>query len=151
MPALKRVFLIFLSSLLLLGFDAAAQQTGSDNSRARYSFGITMPKAYLSGIMITADTDSTVCGSMVNEFGVSAIDFIYDRRKDSVKLVRVIDFLNKWYIRRVLRNDIRRCLQELHHMAPASQKGYEVTTDADTITITNTGRKISYTFSPLPY
>lgn len=149
-----RAFLVFLSSLLLLCLPAAATQRDdaaeSGVARSRHTFSITTPKAYISGIMITAESYGRINGSMVNEFGISAIDFTYDIRKERVKLVRVIGFLDKWYIRRMLANDIKYCLQVLREIPPEPKRGYTVAATSHAVTITNTKRKISYTFSPLP-
>lgn len=137
---------------MVLGLTASAyagDAADSGTARQRYTFSITTNKAYISGIMITADTGDTINGSMVNEFGISAIDFVYDRSRQRVKLVRVIDFLNKWYIRRVLAADIKYCLHVLRGIPAKSGRGYEVTETDGTVTVTNTKRKISYTFSPL--
>ena len=116
----------------------------------RYSFRIETPKAYVSGIMLASRTDGGINGSMINEFGISAIDFSYSRKKDKLRLINVVSFLNKWYIKRILRNDIKFCLRILYDIPCASGHNYYyVRNHGDTVTIRNNKHDISYTFSPL--
>ena len=88
----------------------------------RYSAYISMPRGYVSGLLVLLHEDEvvghasqrgTVKGSIFNEFGITALDFTYDRRKDKVKLHSVIKMMDKWYIRRVLRRDLREALKRL--------------------------------------
>ena len=82
--------------------------------KMRYTAMIESPKAYLSGICILYhDTDGVVKGSMFNEFGISALDFTYNVKKDKVKLHHVVKMMDKWYVRRVLRRDLRELLHGL--------------------------------------
>lgn len=82
--------------------------------KARYTAYIEFPKAYVSGICILLDDGEELKGSVFNEFGISCMDFVYQKQKDKVKLLSVQKMLNKWYIRKVLRKDLR-CL--LHALA----------------------------------
>ena len=144
-----RIFSLFLSSLLLCVAPLSAQ-TGTP--AGRQSFAIEMGKGYISGILITAADDSEIRGSMVNEFGVSALDFICDRANGKVELVNVVGFLNKWYIKRVLKPDLSYCMHILYGSSPGkvNRKAYDLNRDGDTVSITNLRREIKYTFSPLP-
>lgn len=117
---------------------AQAQKTfpTEDGERTRYAATIEMPKGYISGVCIMLrESDDCVKGCFFNEFGISAIDFTYIPSKEKVKLHSVIAMLNKWYIRRVLRKDLR----ELIHCL---QKG--------TTTYRDEKYKIDYRFTLLP-
>lgn len=81
--------------------------------RARYTALIEMPKAYLSGICILLREEEVLKGAVFNEFGISAIDFSYCTKKDKVKLHHVIKMLNRWYIRRILKKDLRELIHSL--------------------------------------
>lgn len=70
-----------------------------------------MEKGYLSGVCMLLNSDGKIKGSFFNEFGVSAMDFTYDSRKQKTKLHNVISMLNKWYIRRVLKKDLSALMQ----------------------------------------
>ena len=93
-----------------------------------------MPKAYISGVCILVRDFTEVKGSVFNEFGISAIDFSYHLKKDKVKIISVMNMIDKWYIRKVLKTDLRtllHCLQkgETHY----NDKKY----------------KLNYTFIPM--
>lgn len=114
----RQVFLLIISAVLLFtsADNVIAQTLFPENvgDKARYSALIVTPKAYLSGICILYYAeDELVNGSLFNEFGISALDFSYNMKKDKVKLHHVLPQMNKWYIRRVLRKDLRSLLHEL--------------------------------------
>lgn len=113
------------------------------------AFRIEMQKGYVSGIMITGESDEYINGSMVNEFGISAIDFTFSKKKGKVKLINVGSFLNKWYIKQVLKNDINFALHILYGTPYNKKHNYEVTREGPNLIIFNTKRKIKYIFSPL--
>ena len=112
------VYSLLISIVLLLapmmGTHAQTMYPSNVGDKARYAAIIETPKAYLSGICILYhDENGDIKGSFFNEFGISAIDFTYIAKKDKVKLHHVIKMMNKWYIRRVLRHDLREVLQQL--------------------------------------
>jgi len=72
-----------------------------------------MPRGYVSGLLLLRCEDQTVKGSLFNEFGITALDFTYDRRKDKVRLHSVVKMMDRWYIRRVLRRDLREVMKRL--------------------------------------
>ena len=80
---------------------------------SRYAAYIELPRGYVSGLMVLQREDETVRGCLFNEFGITALDFTYDRHKDKVKLHTVMKMMDKWYIRRVLRRDLREVLKRL--------------------------------------
>lgn len=77
----------------------------------RYDAYIEMPHAYISGICILLNDGQVIKGSLINEFGLTAIDFIYYPKKEKVKLCSVFGAMDKWYIHRVLRKDLAQLLQ----------------------------------------
>ena len=79
----------------------------------RYSAYISMPRGYVSGLLVLQHEEEAVRGSLFNEFGITALDFTYDRAKDKVKLHSVAKMMDRWYIRRVLRRDLREVLKRL--------------------------------------
>lgn len=108
-----------------------------------------MKKGHLSGILITKDDDERITGTMINEFGITALSFIYEKKSQKIKLEDVIGFLDKWYIKRVLKGDIRHCLHILYHIPAKENRNYSVSQNDSTVVVTNTKRKISYVFSPI--
>lgn len=148
-----RAFLLFLLSSVFVicnAFAASETDTHTDASETRkMAFRIEMQKGYVSGIMICAETEDAINGSLVNEFGISAIDFSYTKKKEKVKLINVGSFLNKWYIKQVLKNDINFAIHILYDIPFKKKNIYEVSRNGENVTIFNTKRNIKYTFSPL--
>ncbi len=85
--------------------------TDSIGSKAKYAATIEMKKGYISGICILASEDDCYRGVIFNEFGITAIEFTYSKKK--VKLGNVIKMLDKWYIKRVLRRDLAQVVENL--------------------------------------
>lgn len=135
---LPQLALIFV--LLLGGVKDVLAQEGTafpraEGERARYNVQIDFKKAYLSGVCLFLQEDGLIKASMVNEFGVSALDFTYDPKKKKVKIHHVIAQMNKWYIKRVLKRDLKQVMTLL----PKGQNTYE-----------DTKYHIRYTFDPMP-
>lgn len=101
---------------------------------ARYDAYIELPRGYLSGVCIMRCDRDALRASVFNEFGVSAMDFIYDKEKDRVRLVSVMKMMDRWYIRRTLRSDLR----YLIHAMKDGQGEYR-----------NERRHIFYRFTPM--
>lgn len=85
----------------------------SDGIKVRYEATIEMKKGYLSGICVLLNDAGIIKGSLFNEFGISAIEFAYDPKQHKVKLYDVIQMMNKWYIKRVLRKDLALLMENL--------------------------------------
>lgn len=79
----------------------------TDSCNVSYKMHIEFEKGYVSGICILGKDKNIVKSSIINEFGVSIMDFTYDIKKDKVKLMYVMNTLNKWYIKRVLKKDLK--------------------------------------------
>ena len=101
---------------------------------ARYDAYIELPRGYLSGVCIMRCEGDTLRGSIFNEFGVSAMDFVYDRRKERVRLLSVMKMMDRWYIRRTLRADLRQLFKSMN----AGEGEYH-----------NERRHILYRFTPM--
>ena len=87
----------------------------NEGERARYSVQIDIKKAYISGICGMLFEEGKLKASVVNEFGLSAMDFEYNPQKDKVKIINIIKKLDHWYIKRVLKRDLRILLHNLEH------------------------------------
>ena len=84
------------------------------------------------------EKDEQILGAIVNEFGVTAFGFSYKPKIGRVRVVNVIPQLDRWYIRHVLRRDIRAMMPCL--MAQQPDKEYEYHNDK---------YKIRYRFTPI--
>lgn len=148
-----RRFLLFLNSLLFIcTFSMRANNIDStevSHQLRRYTFQIETSKAFVSGLLLANENEEAINGSMINEFGVSAIDFTYSKEKQKVKILNVVSFLNKWYIKMVLKNDLKFCLHILYDTPFNSKNNYEVVHSGETVSIVNHKRNLKYTFTPL--
>lgn len=136
---MKRSLTIFSWCVSLILFSALSLKAQSllpspSGEASRYEAYIELPRGYLSGVCIMRCAGDTLRGSIFNEFGVSAMDFVYDRRKDRVRLLSVMKMMDRWYIRRTLRSDLRRLLRSMN----AGEGEYR-----------NEHRHILYRFTPM--
>lgn len=110
-------------SLLVLSLLPASAQSGTqpsvdstaiaDSSRLTFTALIETPKASISGICLIVQDSDSIKGAIVNEFGITALDFVYARKDDKVRLVSAAPMLDKWYMRPVITADIRMLLHAL--------------------------------------
>ena len=82
---------------------------------ARYTAYIEMERAYISGLCLLQTESDMTKGCIFNEFGITAVEFTYDQQRQKVKLHRVMDLLDRWYIRKVLKKDLARLMDNLQH------------------------------------
>jgi hypothetical protein len=69
----------------------------------------------ITGICVmNISSNGDIVGTIVNEFGIKAFDFIYNQKK--VKILNVISPLDKWFIRNILRRDFRYILSDLKRL-----------------------------------
>lgn len=158
------LFLLFLSLMCRVqtaGVDTTAMETPCETTDTIgvaamqcCDFSISTERADISGMLITRrDSDGNVAGSLINEFGFSALDFNYSTANRKLKLISITDFLDKWYIRRVLKEDLRHCLNMLLGIDDKPTGHHHIATEEDGhMTLVNSKRKLTYRFSPLkPY
>ena len=110
----------------------------------RFGFILDMPKGYLSGILILREDGEYTIGSIINECGMSAVDFRFDKKRNRIKLLNVSSFLNKWYIRKVLSKDLAYSLSLLKRKELIEKKGYEVTMTDNSIEVHNKRYNLKY-------
>ena len=126
------LFSLFLFQLSIFNCQLAKAQTlpSSEGERARYSVQIDVKKAYISGICGMLFEDGKLKASVVNEFGFSAMDFEYDTQKDKVKIINIVKKLDHWYIKRVLKRDLRILIHNLRQgIYKHENTKYEITYD----------------------
>ena len=112
-----RSCLLFISLLLSVLTSRLYAQTTfpADGESIRFTAYIEMEKGYVSGICILHRDGDTVHGSLFNEFGITALDFTYRLERKKVKLHTVMPMMNKWYIRKVLKKDLRQLMTGLQN------------------------------------
>ena len=93
-------------------------------------------------------SDDGIVGTVVNEFGMKAFDFIYDNKK--VQLLNIVAFLDKWYIRKVLRKDLAFILSQMEQGVDFEKKPRRIQFKSNgEIEAVNSRYKIYYTFTPM--
>lgn len=136
---MSRVIVLFISLLCaMLPVKVSAQVSTDVEQGRRYGVLIEVDRAAISGVCIMREKDEQILGAIVNEFGVTAFGFSYKPKTGRVRVVNVIPQLDRWYIRHVLRRDIRAMMPCL--MAQQPDKEYEYHNDK---------YKIRYRFTPI--
>ena len=70
----------------------------------RYQINIQVRGNHITGICMLKKSEDTWRGTVMNEFGVKAFDFIVTPKK--CELLNTLSLLNKWYIRRTIAGDL---------------------------------------------
>lgn len=135
----KRSVIVMFSMLLMAISSMAmhAQETYlpmDSTRRAVYSMQIEYKHLQLGGMGVFIEEDGEVKSSLINEFGVSLMDFTYNPEKDKLKLQYVLQAMNKWYLKRVLKKDLKKVLRAMR--------------DGDSIYY-NDKQKLKYSFTPV--
>ena len=135
---MHRILCILLAALC--SFTAARASAISEKEVAsnRYSVQIDLANAGISGVCIVREMQERVVGAIINEFGVSALSFDYDPGRERVKIVDILPQLDKWYIKRVLREDLKRIIPEVAKLPSEGRYEYN-----------NKRRNIRYRFVPI--
>lgn len=135
-------------SLLLLAAICHAQALKATVDRSqKYTMNLTFRQAGLTGICLLRDDGDLVLGSIVNEFGIKAFDFIYDKEKDRTKLANVLKMLDKWYLKRVIAADLSCLLRE--HNKPRQLRKRTLVCEVGKVRLENHKYDITYTFEPI--
>lgn len=111
------ILLLSLASLTVQAQDSFIVQqaplSDSIGCKTKYATTIELSKGYLSGITIMVREADVYHGVLFNEFGITALEFTYQPQTKKAELIEVIAMLDKWYIRRVLKNDLQHVMENL--------------------------------------
>ena len=147
-----RRFLV-LNSLLLLAISVLAQMSiTADTEEAgvdirEYNVLMQVRGREMTGICVMqTEADSSIVGTMITEMGVKIFDFTYSNGK--AKVMNVIAPLNKWYIRKVLRQDMEFMIAKGEAMRKKSKREFVQMQDGS-FKVNNNRYKIYYTFTPM--
>lgn len=136
--------LALISALIFIALCHAQALKTSTEYAEKYTVNITFKKGYITGICAVRDMGDEVAGSVINEFGIKAFDFIYNKRKRKTKLKNVIKMIDKWYIRRIVSADMSVLFREKNtekQLRKRSLRCYE-----DSIILENQKYNIIYRF-----
>ena len=139
-----------LSVSLLLGTLPLFAQGGflpaAEGEKRSYAATMEFRGAAVSGICIVKHCGSEVAGSMVNEFGVKMLDFVYTLRNGKIECRNVIKMMDKWYIRKVVKADLKFLFT---HDTSAETKRYGLTVGDDGCRLENKRYDIAYEFTAM--
>ena len=136
---MKRKFFINLLFVLCSSFNIFAQGQGRMD---RYKVQIDIQEAYLSGVCIIRDVEGLLTGAVVNEFGVSAVTFRYNKTKDKVKILSLAAALKRPGVKVLLKNDLRNIMREYC----LSEVGFKTVYIYE-----NPKYRMKYNFTPIVY
>jgi hypothetical protein len=112
----------------------------------KYRIHIQSNRMNMTGILIIKPAGDEWRGSMINEFGIKAFDFIV--KKQRCKLLNTVSLLNKWYIRKIIANDLSFLFRATQRGEMV--KGKSLTFQSDGMfRIRNERQHIEYIFQPL--
>lgn len=131
---IRVVLLVLMPVLLPLVAAGQGLLPSADGQECLYNVRIEMEKGGMTGVCMMLRDSTGLHGSVVNEFGVGLMSFSYTFGSDKVRLHSVFGKMDKWYIRRTLRRDLRRLL---HAMGDGRA------------TYRNGRRGIGYSFTPI--
>ncbi len=146
MKRLESLFLIFLS-IVYGSLTTEAENYDvhiNEDSLKRVLIDMSFGKGHLSGIMILKAEGDIVKGSVINEFGISALQMTYNSKTGKMSFQYLMGMLNKWYIKRTLKKDLAFIIHTLYEIPCKGKNRYEVTRKADEIIILNPGGKVVY-------
>jgi hypothetical protein len=131
----------------------------------RYQVNIQVKGNNITGMCMLKKSDEGWRGTLINEFGVKAFDFIITPKK--CKLLNTIAMMNKWYIRNTIADDLH-FLFEIDNptvsfqskttrieqdgtliIALKKKKSITLSTD-NSLTLYNLKRKIVYSLNKIP-
>jgi hypothetical protein len=148
-----KVTSLLINLLLLITVPAAAQNSSDslfsfNGNTLKYNISIQRKDMSITGICIMKNTGSDILGSVVNEFGIKAFDFDYNINEKKVELDNVVGFIDKWYIRKILKDDLEFLFSYSNNME--KDKSISITIlDDKSIEMDNDKYHLKYTFTPL--
>jgi hypothetical protein len=139
---------MLLSALSVSAQDSSDSLFSFQGNTLKYNMSIQRKEMNITGICMMRRTGNDIIGSVVNEFGIKAFDFDYNIDKKKVKLNNVVGFINKWYIRKIIKGDLKYLFSYGKNME--KDKNRDVIIGADkSIEMDNNKFHLKYVFTPL--
>ena len=136
---MKKKFFINLLFVLCSSFNIFAQGQGRMD---RYKVQIDIQDAYLSGVCIIRDVEGLLTGAVVNEFGVSAVTFRYNKTKDKVKILSLAAAMKRPGVKVLIKKDLRNIMRDYC----LSEVGFKTVYIYE-----NPKYRMKYNFTPIDY
>ena len=115
----------------------------------QYNMSLQVKDQELTGIFVMKYiSPSEIVGTLINEFGLTAFDFEYHEGR--TKLSNLPPFLDRWFIRRILQDDLSFFFINLPSGQDFKKRSRRITFSPEgEITLLNTRFKLNYTFTPI--
>lgn len=140
---------LLLSSLLLMAvLVSAADYLLPLDGRQTYGVTISARGAEITGVCIVKTDAEGSRGAIVNEFGIHALDFTVTADRRKVKLLNVLPMMNRWYVKRVVKKDLRMLFNATTDGEQAGSRTVAVEDDGS-VTLTNKRYKLKYSLKKL--
>jgi len=139
----KCLLLISLTLLTLVGW--AQTPLLPIEGKCHYQVTIAARGTEITGVCIINSDEEGCKGVLVNEFGIHVMDFTVSPDRRKVKLLNVMPFMNRWYIKRVVKGDLKFLFGATQEKM---QKGKRTITieDNGTVTLVNSRYGLRYSF-----
>ncbi|MDR2118489.1 MAG: hypothetical protein LBP25_03005 [Tannerellaceae bacterium] len=124
----------------LTGILSSLEQTG------RFRLHIRADRVDMTGILAVRHPEGEWRGSVINEFGIKAFDFIVKDRK--CRLLNILPSFNKWYIRKTIESDFSFLFRAAQQGDAVKGKSVSLQSGG-AFRIKNERRHIEYIFQPM--
>lgn len=145
--------LLLISILLCTGYQMQANDCPYvmpiDNEQmAQYRVHLQFRDASFDGICVVKVIDNEIKGIIVNDFGVRAFGFTVSLNRKKVKLHDVMPMINHWYVKRVIKQDLKVLFNATTCDESKQKKNstYLIADKEGQIKLINSKRKIEYIF-----
>ncbi|MDO4190787.1 MAG: hypothetical protein Q4D14_03750 [Bacteroidales bacterium] len=99
-----------------------------EGDKVRYEMQIEFRQANLSGICLLNRQNDIVKSSLVNEFGVSLMDFSYNELTKKIKILHLTKKLDRIAVRQLLKHDLPKVLNAMQEgNSSYNNKKYNIT------------------------
>ena len=135
---------------MVLADSVVVDTVATDTAEIRqYNLLLQVRRDEISGICVMKMISATeVIGTVINEFGLTAFDFEY--KDGETQLSNLPPILDRWYIRRILKEDLSFFFSNLSLGQDLRKRSREITFLPDgEIILENHRFKIKYTFTPI--
>lgn len=116
-----------------------------------YRLQLQARDASIDGMCVVKVVDGSIKGMIVNDFGIKALAFTISLDRQKVKLHDVMPMLDHWYIKRVIKNDLKQLFRATTCDYATLGKKTEIEVQEDgSIKMTNSKYHIEYLFIKAP-
>ncbi|MDD4589308.1 MAG: hypothetical protein PHG06_02600 [Parabacteroides sp.] len=119
-----------------------------DSVMNTYQITLQIGEKNMTGICLLKKTGDKWNGSLINEFGIKAFDFTSD--EGMTHLHHIVSFLDKWYIRRTIEQDLHYLFNIDATKTGNEKKRYIRRKSPTSFILVNRIHHIQYSFNRIP-